>query len=339
MRRASYLSLALFIPLLISVGAAAQEGSSLVGSGGTTPGGLHTSDTVIYPSPLAMIAFEFDAKDELGSYPYNIELAGPGGIDTSRDPVLTRSGIGSLRIPSGEPTSFRFAIPVETIEFWIRAEHDMVKPTVKGFDVAGERVWHWTPDAVGWTQAFFDDIYRPIVLVTIENQTTVGDAAIDELVVRPREAATSFCVGDGSSGTCPCANQSASGSLEGCLNSSGRGARMHALGTNYAGRGDLRFHVLGIPAGQPVMLLEGSQNGLVAPFRDGLFCLGHVRRRLDIAFSDVSGMAMLGSETFEGALAPLAGESHDYQCWFRDPAVSVCGLGSGFSQAQHVDFH
>ncbi|MCB9903796.1 MAG: hypothetical protein H6831_05250 [Planctomycetes bacterium] len=300
----------------------------------TLSDGTTTSWTGV--SPLPNVLFDFEDKDDHGVYPYGFELSGAGRIGDPGIPGMAFSGVNVLILGGGALTVLEFAVPVEYVEFVWLDQNETVKADVKAFDTSGALITRGESWTEAWASFYYADSTRPISRLEFLTQTPGSIGVVDDLRVRHRETAQSFCFGDGSTAGCPCANHSASGSFEGCTNSSGRGARMHSIGRACTTAAELHFYVTGLPAQRPALLLEGTQDGAAYPFRDGILCLGHLRRRLGVAFSDAAGAAQFGQSVFDGKLEPQAGEVLDYQCWFRDPLVSVCGTGSGFSQAQRV---
>lgn len=287
-------------------------------------------------SPLPVVLFDFEDKLERGTFPYDFTLSGVGEIGKPSVDGMAFSGTNSLILRGGGRTVLEFVIPVEQVDFMWLDQNSDVKATVTAYDANEQIILRANSWSEAWLPFTYFDSTRPIVRLEYETQSQSFIGVVDDLRVRHRETAQSFCLGDGSLSACPCANQSAIGSFEGCVNSSGRGARMHSIGRDSTAARELRFHVTGIPAQRPALLLEGTQDGVAYPFRDGILCLGHLRRRLGVALSSADGAADFGSSIFDGELSPQAGEVLDYQCWFRDPLVSVCGTGSGFSQAQRI---
>jgi hypothetical protein len=287
-------------------------------------------------SQLPNLLFDFEDKDERGVHPYGFELSGVGEIGRPDVPGMTSSGDSGLVLYGTGPTRVEFEVPVEQLEFAWLDENHVVKGSISAYDTDGQVILRdGTTGPVRYDFHYFDSS-RPISYIEFETQSKTFISVVDDLGVRHRETAQTFCSGDGQTVGCPCANESEIGAFEGCINSSGRGARMHSLGRDVVALGELRFFVSGLPAQRPALLLEGTQDGVMYPFRDGLLCLGHLRRRLDVALSDVEGSLTFGGSIFEGSLVPQSGDVLDYQCWFRDPLVSTCGTGSGFSQAQRV---
>lgn len=287
-------------------------------------------------SPLPNLLFDFEDKLDRGAYPYDFVLSGSGEIGGPDVNGMTFSGANALILRGGGLTVIEFRIPVEQLEFMWRDQNSSVKTSVAAFDVNGELVLRSESWTDAWLPFTYSDSTRPLERLEFETQSAVYIGVVDDMRVRHRETAQGFCYGDGLLVGCPCANESASGAFEGCMNSSGRGARMHSIGSACTTTRELRFHVTGIPAQRPAILLEGTQDGAAYPFRDGILCLGHLRRRLGVAMSNMEGAATFGQSIFDEKPSPEAGDVYDYQCWFRDPLVSPCGTGSGFSQAQRV---
>jgi len=161
---------------------------------------------------------------------------------------------------------------------------------------------------------------------------TAGVFLIDR-GVRP----ATLCLGDGTLDvgmgpvSCPCLNHSAIGAEEGCRNSTGKGAQLTATGSLSAVAADTVFSVRHARPLQPGLLVQGAGNQ-VLPFKDGLFCMGNPTWRIEVAFTDASGFAQTSGDVAAlGNSGP--GTQRFFQYWFRDPAVSVCGTGSNFSQA------
>lgn len=320
----------------ISFATASNACAELETFGLAQPPNLNAGTSWNSPSPLPTHLFDFEDPHERGEYPYRFALTGSCSVDKPGKPGMTTSGERSLVIRGGGKSVVTFLVPVEQLEFTWRDSGSDAKTTMKIFDAYGTLLSSAYTGFPGWSQYSYYSPSQPIARAEFELQSAAEYSVIDDMLVRHHETARAFCYGDGVSAACPCWNQSAIGAFEGCMNSTNRGARMHSIGSDQVDQSALRFFVSGLPVQRPMLLLEGTQDGVVLPFRDGLLCLGHLRRRLEVSNSDGSGTVTVGSSIFQGKLAPLAGETLDYQCWFRDPVMSPCGTGAGLSQAQRV---
>jgi hypothetical protein len=149
---------------------------------------------------------------------------------------------------------------------------------------------------------------------------------------------TSFYFGDGTSGLGrPCANQSALGAGEGCVNSTGIGARLTATGSPLFVDDDLGFLLNGGRPNQPRLLVQG-EGQQVLPFKDGIFCLSNPTERVEVVILDGSGSGSTSSSMVTNGAIPGPGATRYYQQWYRDPQLSPCGSGSNFSNAVQVDW-
>jgi plastocyanin len=162
-----------------------------------------------------------------------------------------------------------------------------------------------------------------------------GNESVTQAVAIDLQVGTPTCFGDGSLIDCACSNNSAVGAGEGCLNSSGVGARLSASGSASVAADDLVLSVDQARAGQPGLFLQGTVE-IAVPFKDGLLCVGSPTERLEVVFLDAAGAGKSAqSVVTTGAVA--AGQTRTYQFWFRDGGgLSVCGAGSNFSNALNI---
>lgn len=201
----------------------------------------------------------------------------------------------------------------------------------RGISVFDNERMDWT-NSTGVTQTYYIEIH--LWSANMGPGCASYDLVID---VRPPSFATDVCLGDGTTGPCPCFNESTLGAGEGCKNSQNVGAILTASGTNSVAADDIAFTVEQARPSQTTILLQGSS--LIAlPFKDGLLCLGNPTERVETMFLDGSGSATTsGSIVTNGEV--VVGHTRWYQMWFRDPgSIGACGSGSNLSQGLMVTY-
>lgn len=161
-----------------------------------------------------------------------------------------------------------------------------------------------------------------------------------EVVDMPTTVGTIVCLGDGTGTPCPCANESATDTGEGCMNSTGRGALLTASGSESVTTDDLLLQVEGLPASTFALLFIASDYG---PYYssgfmngDGLTCLGVPAVRAAIVQADSAGVLQF-STGLASAWGIQAGASRIFQVGYRDGG-SPCGAGFNISNALAVSF-
>jgi hypothetical protein len=135
---------------------------------------------------------------------------------------------------------------------------------------------------------------------------------------------TPYCFGDGGGTACPCANHSAPGAGEGCLNSLGQGGKLVASGAASVAHDGLVLSAAQLPDGFALFFQGTSQagGGIGVVTGDGLRCAGGTLIRLGA--KPVAG----GTASWPGPGDPtvsakglLAGPAtRTYQAWYRNPA-------------------
>ena len=191
----------------------------------------------------------------------------------------------------------------------------------------------WKANATGSTQIYY-------IQVNVWDDASVLDCGEYDLSISVQPTVpigTPLCFGDGSSGDCPCGNESAVGAGEGCQSSLGLGSILTASGTLSVALDNLAFTVTQVRPNQPGMLVQGAA-AIQQPFKDGILCTGTPTERVEFVFTDGTGTATTVSSIVTGGnVAP--GDVRWYQVWSRDPGgVSPCATGSNFSNALEVTY-
>jgi hypothetical protein len=147
-----------------------------------------------------------------------------------------------------------------------------------------------------------------------------------------------YCYGGGSGTPCPCAGWAALG--EGCVNSSGAGARISSSGSLSVASDTLRVNGSGLLPSQPALLFVGENavnSGAGTPFGDGLRCAGGNVTRLGVRTPSAAGTATWGpSLSLLGGWT--GGDTRYFQVWYRDPAGGPCVSGFNLSNGLDLTF-
>jgi hypothetical protein len=172
----------------------------------------------------------------------------------------------------------------------------------------------------------FDATVAPqIGAVTLDLWKTPGTANANAWVPgTATQPGTPFCFGDGSGTPCPCANDSAPGADEGCLNSLGTGGKLVTFGQSSVANDTLVLSGTRMASSSCLYFQGTSQllGGAGIVFGDGLRCSGGSVIRLGI-HTNVAGAShypMPGDQpiSVRGACAP--GNVRTYQVWYRNSA-------------------
>ena len=158
--------------------------------------------------------------------------------------------------------------------------------------------------------------------------TQVAGGRDHSLALRTPITGSAYCFGDGSGAACPCGANGNPG--EGCMTTSGTGARLTGTGEANLGSGTFTLTVSGAPANKPGLFFQGT-NQLANPVGDGILCSNMSVRRYTVNMTDGAGTAV--QEGLGANAAP--GTSLNYQYWFRDPG-NTCGGLFNFSNAWTV---
>ncbi|MFT7484489.1 MAG: hypothetical protein ACI9F9_000329 [Candidatus Paceibacteria bacterium] len=154
------------------------------------------------------------------------------------------------------------------------------------------------------------------------------------LVVRAGEyIGTRFCFGAAGAMNCPCGNPndgSVAGGEAGCANGTNSGGgTLSAVGSTSVTSANLSLVASGLVPSSTGLFFQGTQQvngGLGQVFGDGLRCVSGPVKRLQIVASSATGTS---ATTVDIAVAGVvnAGETRDYQLWYRDAAGTLCGSG------------
>jgi len=174
------------------------------------------------------------------------------------------------------------------------------------------------------------------------------------------------CNGDGGDQmgctNCPCNNNSAAGTPGGCLNSSGRPARLQGSGVPSVASDTLRFELTGVAAGAFTILTSGDgiapgnmvnpcfgqMSGVRALQFDGLRCAIINTRRHGGRSADANGDVGMTNNGWGTPSGPpiglvaqggfVAGQTRHYQVIYREDPLLGCMRGLNTSQAVSVSF-
>jgi hypothetical protein len=132
---------------------------------------------------------------------------------------------------------------------------------------------------------------------------------------------SSFCPGDGSAGQCPCGT-SVPGQGVGCLNSTGHGARLFAMGG--LGTYSVDYVVEDVPPHTAIMVFASLSSAPGTAAWGGNLCLGPGAIRFPIRNADATGRARIGSQTtlFDAGIH-LPGTTVYAQAAYRDAVSPV----------------
>ncbi len=171
------------------------------------------------------------------------------------------------------------------------------------------------------------------------SQDLDGNGIPDECTV---DGGVPYCFGNGLGAQCPCGNNAVLGSMTGCTNSSGVGARLLGSGTTHPSQDNLVLTVTGCPTPFTyVLFFQGdvqTNGGFGSPFNDGLLCAGGTARRLAVkpALGGTTSYPQMGDTAIHTlGLVPATGATRYYQAWYRNPN-GPCGTFSNISSAVQV---
>jgi hypothetical protein len=146
----------------------------------------------------------------------------------------------------------------------------------------------------------------------------------------PGGTMSSFCFGDGSGVTCPCANNGASG--HGCANSvNAAGALLTATGYASTVNDSFVMNASGMPSTAFCIFLQGTSSSSVFQYGDGLRCAGGslIRIGQKHASNGIATYPQAGDQPVDlRGSVPIYGAQRAYQVWYRNPTPGFCTAGT-----------
>ncbi len=149
-----------------------------------------------------------------------------------------------------------------------------------------------------------------------------------------------YCSGDGIGTPCPCGNNSAFLSGEGCLSSVGLGGLLLATGTARYSNDTVLLQGTQMTNG-PCLYFQGTAQqagGAGLAFGDGLLCISGTIVRLGVV-TNVAGASQFPSGGPSLSVAGLVsgpGAVRNYQIWFRDAAAFCTAATNNLSSAVSI---
>lgn len=170
-------------------------------------------------------------------------------------------------------------------------------------------------------------------------QGTSTDANSNAIPDECEDLGTPFCLGVG----CPCGNDDPAA---GCVNSTGSGAGLVAVGSTSVAADDMLLVASGCPPGNSGLYFMGTSTFPPVFVADGLGCTGGLFRYFP-SVVDGAGTFVLANPVASappGTIVP--GDTRHYQAWTRDvlcgpppaPCLSPCVQGSNLSRGLTVTF-
>jgi hypothetical protein len=243
-----------------------------------------------------------------------------------------------------------------SVQSMVRRDDDVFFGTTSGL------VYHYDLATQSFTYSFFvaSDCKAMVldgahILVggtngTILRVNSVTGAAIGSLAVgMPIEAMAIENVGEGPGSAycfgigCPCGNDDPAA---GCMNSTGRGARIVGSGTASSSADDLVMVVQDLPSNSLARFYMGGTQ-VNQPLGDGLNCTGSngyglfrfpaLATGAEAVISQGPGTVQHAANTFGVGGQLLPGTTWNFQVWYRNPA-GPCGAFFSTSNAYSVTF-
>ncbi len=223
--------------------------------------------------------------------------------------------------------------------------------SIARFDSAGQFLWS---QSIRNSQPDFDVRTSGMVVAPQGSVVIAGSsqphgslpAASDIFVAAVHEQSHATCFGDGSSGPCPCNNNSPAGWPGGCRRSGSTfGARLDDQGIASLASDSLRFYAQFLISNGVRVLIQGQVGTAPLARQDGLTCVTSplLRMYTSTSISPDADLPPAGSQNVHTRSAALGdpilpGSSRAYQMYYRG-AVGLCAAGNGnFSNSIVVDW-
>jgi hypothetical protein len=177
--------------------------------------------------------------------------------------------------------------------------------------------------AAGAPDCNFNNVPDSCDIANGTSQDLNGNGIPDECEL---DGGTPFCFGTGGAFACPCGNNSATGSQQGCLNSTGQGGKLTGTGQTKVSSDALVLHASNMIQGVCVYLQGDAVTQ--APFGDGLRCAsGQLIRLATVSIAGASSSYPAAGDpaiSVKGHV-PATGGVRYYQVYYRNPNGSPCG--------------
>lgn len=313
----------------------------------------------------------FDALGAIVNVFYPPELISPMGCQIQPDQSiwiadrLTFASVPDGRVIHLDPQGnvlFSFDVPYDAADvavapdgtLWVigwesevghyHQDGTVIAQWLATIDSSLKTTWSLAVDDAGtvWISGHYDSKvrqYDSLGGVLSEFDTTAAGNSAFGFMMPGSGWITRYCFGDGSSTTCPCANNATA--EEGCANSQGNGAVLNGVGSPDALADNLNFDAWGLTPSQPVLLFSADNEVTSAQpaflFGDGFRCAGGNLKRLGVRTSSATGEAHWGPGLLAaGGWGP--GDTRRFQAWYRDPVGSPCGSAFNLSNGVEVNF-
>ena len=191
----------------------------------------------------------------------------------------------------------------------------------------GEELYDMRSAPLGDPLQFTNLVSDPTYASVLQELRALLDAKLLAVVA---DSGSPYCFGDGSGAVCPCFAYGQPG--EGCLTTSGSGARLAGGGSADLSSDSFALTVSGGPPLQAGLLFQGTQVAST-PLGDGILCTTPSFRH------DLKPLDEDGAVRYTGlGVQAAAGVTYRYQYYFRD-VTAPCGAGFNFTNGWQVTWN